>query len=863
MKRNHHPFHLNMEESPDSCRYSDDTPQHTLHPHHLAKYDLAELGVYVFQCSNRNTDLCKPGFSTSFPHRFHGLCTQDLPTTCIFLVCVHMQLLIPLTELQTKDYDDIRTQFLGLESYILDKTKENQAVGMRKEWRQTNVSQLVMDIETFVDDFNETSNPCFRLKLRKNYRPPKMGYEYDTQPSRTPSTNSNAPSSHLPHQPLLVKPYPHQTQSLQALHKHFETHDKGHIVQACGVGKALLSIFFLAGIARHANQPNGTRSAPLFVIGVPSLQLVQQMVNEIRRVFVSCPVLCVCGTPNKHRDAQMCTTTKCTEIEKWNTTTKCTEIGKWNTTHTQSMRILVTTYASSGKVADSNIVADVLIGDECHHLVKYYRKQITPPKANPENDEEKPDRSWLAFWKIQTRQTTKSLFLTATPTYADDPTSNSGLCGTMSDETLFGPRLHECNRSVKWAIENKCITDYSVVLMDHRVDDLDEMIDMVFPDKHIDDRFNTLFLAALVTLKAMVKYRDEERCTHTLVYTNTIEEAMVVDECIAEIIRRNIIPNLPNKIYHKALHSKSTENIYEELCKFKQSNFGIVPCAYLFSEGFDMVELDAVTIASPMQAHVRIVQSVLRPNRIDKRKPRKKATVLLPIVDLDDAEYTNDKLANAKRLLDELRDEDDACEDKVIVCDGGFTFTEPTEDRQPYRRQAIDISVLGVHNNESKLERFLIKRLRAGTLKPHTKRKKEYCWTQAINKREGIQSVQQYNEMQRVHANAHSANPAEYFGDALCKSIWKGWTDFLGHDTHQLPTSLPEWQTACKAQRITTADEYNRYVDQQTHTAPAVLPHDPEDYATTIPSFGTFTSLSAELGKLSSGSEKRRGRRGR
>lgn len=828
-----------MSYAQEACLYTDDDRQQSLHRHNLDKYDLNELGVYVFQCTNRHTDLCKPGFSTSFPHRFGGLCTQDLPSACIFLVCVHMELSISLSELQTKDYDDIRTTFLGLEEYILDKTKENQAVGMRKEWRQTNVSQLVADIETFVGDFNETNNPCFRLKLRKNYRPTKMGYEYDKQPSTTSSTSNNTPP-HPP--PLPVKPYPHQAESLQALRKHFETHDKGHIVQACGVGKALLSIFFLADIARHAN------GAPLFVIGVPSLQLVQQMVNEIRRVFASCPVLCVCGTPNQHQDEHICTTTNRTEI------------GKWNTTHAHSMRILVTTYASSGKVADSNIVADVLIGDECHHLVKFSRRQIAPPKDNPENDEPTPDRSWLAFWNIPT---TKSLFLTATPTYADDPTSDSGLRGTMSDKTTFGPRLHECDRSVKWAIANHCITDYSVVLMDHDADELDRIIEQVFPDKLIDDRFNTLFLAALVTLEAMVKYREEDRCTHTLVYTNTIEEANTVDKCIAEIIRRNIIPNLPKEIYHNALHSNTTKHINDELRQFKQSSFGIVPCAYLFSEGFDMVELDAVTIASPMRAHVRIVQSVLRPNRTDDRKPHKKATVLLPTVDLDDAEYNNDKLANAKRLLDELHDEDDACEDKVSVCDGCVTFTAPTEDRQSHRRHPIDISVLGVDNNESKLERFRIKRLRAGTLKLHTKLKKEYNWTQVNNKRNGIQSVEKYNEMQRVHANAYSANPAEYFGDALCKGIWKGWTHFLGHDIHQLPTSLLEWQTACKAQRITTADEYNTYVDQQPHTAPAVLPHDPEDYATTIPSFGTFTSLSAELGKLSSGNEKRRGRRGR
>ena len=117
-----------MADSQNSSCFFDDTSQHTLQRHQLTKYDLAELGVYVFQCSNRpHPDLCKPGFSTSFPHRFKGLCTQDEPTACIFLVCVNMELLIELSELQQDDYDAIRTQFMNLEAYILDKNKRESS----------------------------------------------------------------------------------------------------------------------------------------------------------------------------------------------------------------------------------------------------------------------------------------------------------------------------------------------------------------------------------------------------------------------------------------------------------------------------------------------------------------------------------------------------------------------------------------------------------------------------------------------------------------------------------------------------------------------------------------------------------------
>lgn len=598
--------------------------------------------------------------------------------------------------------------------------------------------------------------------------------------------------------------------------RHYATHARGHIVQACGVGKALLTAFFL--------QRQTSQTMPTYVIGVPSVQLVQQMVCEMRRVFPACSVLCVCG-PLRNPNLRISTTTKCEDISRW-----CVE-------NHDAVRVLVTTYASSGKVVDSRIHADVRVGDECHHLARCGNAAVSP----------QAERSWMAFWDIPA---TKSLFLTATPVYADGTDPHS-MCGTMSDESLFGQRLHECDRSVKWAIENGCITDYSVVMMDHDVNEVDAMIELVFPDKPTDDTFNTLFISASVTLEAIVKYREEGRCTHTLIYTNTIEEAECVDMCVSEILKRKLISGLPTCIYHKALHSRCAESVPDELSKFRASAFGVVSCAYLFSEGFDMNELDAVTIGSSMHAHVRIVQSVLRPNRIHPTNPHKKATVLLPTVGIDDWSPHDrpERFANVKRLLDELHEVDDASEEKVCVCDVRMRGDDSEREPMPSTPMSGEC-VFHMHESAAKLNRFRIKRLRAGTLKHHLKVQREYSCVRALNKQQGIQSVAAYNRMRLARPDMFNAAPSEYFGSPFCKGVWKGWSHFLGFDTSALPSTVSEWRSVCQEKRIYTASQYTAFVESQCHATPAVLPHDPENFAHVVPTF-EFTGLSGELDKLS------------
>ena len=620
--------------------------------------------------------------------------------------------------------------------------------------------------------------------------------------------------------PSMVQPRQHQAECLAIMQDHFKTHDNAHIVQACGVGKALLGVFFLKCITDTLNEPC------LYVIGVPSVQLVHQMVYEVKRVFSTHPVLCVMSESISSYD-DLSVTQK----------TSIKDIVSWNNNHMRDTRILITTYASSSKVADANVSAYMRMGDECHHLIKHdTRQQVHSQVADNEIIQNK---TWQAFWNIETKQ---SIFFTATPLYADD---DDDVYGTMSDLALFGERLTQCDRSVKWAIEHDCITDYAIAVIDHNANEVDTMMESLFPEKRIDDTFNMLFLSALVTLKSMVKYEEEQTCTHFLIYTNTIEQAQIVDECVQFIIENEILQCLPSQLYHKALHSKTKENVKDELKTFKASPYGIVSCAYLLSEGFDMKELNAVTIAAPMQAHIRITQSILRPHRKNPEAPNKKAMILLPTIDIDEYNHTVDKHANVRKLIDDLRDHDDACESKVTILNNHIPIEPIDKTKRP---RAQHESPFDFANDHEKLVRFRVKTVRAGKHNPAARLQAEYRIWRNYNKTHNIATIDDYNRSVHLHSTEYIDNPAFYFENGCVmfkESVWKGWSDFLGHDTSKLPYTKNEWKKKCKDENIQTAEQYTSWVNKQTHGSPLALPHDPENFYKMHNE--EFSSLTAEL----------------
>lgn len=113
-----------------------------------------------------------------------------------------------------------------------------------------------------------------------------------------------------------------------------------------------------------------------------------------------------------------------------------------------------------------------------------------------------------------------------------------------------------------------------------------------------------LFVSCFMCLKSIEKYHD---LTHLLLYTNTTKESELAQKYIDIILASNITNIQSNQIYNKSTHSGNCCNLDNQLQMFKDTQYGIISCVYIFGEGFNFPELNGVCIAKNMQSEIRIV----------------------------------------------------------------------------------------------------------------------------------------------------------------------------------------------------------------------------------------------------------------
>ena len=336
------------------------------------------------------------------------------------------------------------------------------------------------------------------------------------------------------------------------------------LIYACGLGKALLCIL----IVKILNYK-------LVVIGVPSIYLQKQMKNEIMRIFNNPKnILYIGGETEKNGNH---------EIES---TTNEDNIHNFINIKSSESKFLITTYDSCHKLLNINF--DFKIGDEAHHLVG-----------------SEFDKTKHAFHKIKSN---KSLFMTATEKIVKNNRTNKVIY-SMDDKNIFGEVIDV--KSINWAIKNKKITDYNLIILKNTEDEINNIINSLnlYENKDIINSLNLyenkdimnhkhLFLSAFMSLKSIEKYND---LTHILIYTNKTENSELVKKYIDIILNLNII-NIINinkeNYYNKASHSNSKEKLNDikllnglikegEITKFKKASWGIISSVYIFSEGFD------------------------------------------------------------------------------------------------------------------------------------------------------------------------------------------------------------------------------------------------------------------------------------
>lgn len=579
---------------------------------------------------------------------------------------------------------------------------------------------------------------------------------------------------------LLYQPNRQQQTVLEMIKGFYSLNDIGKLIWACGLGKALLSIL-IVNLLKFKS----------VVFGVPSKNLQKQITREILKIFPNKNNILLVGGDEENG---IKSASSGEEIIAF--------LNNNNIILTTKPKFVISTYHSCHLLVDRDISVDFKIGDEAHHLVGIEREE---------------ERGFRLFHKITS---IKSLFMTATEKTIETHTNRATY--SMEDETAFGKYIDI--KSVYWAIENKKITDYNCVILKNTEDEVDNIISSL----RINVSNKKLFMSCYMCLKSFALYKD---LSHVLLYTNTIDDADLATKYISELLELDIVSIKKDDIYNNALHSKNCRDLETEINKFKNAIYGIIPCVYIFGEGFDLPKLNGVCIAGNMQSETRIVQYLLRPNRLETGNPNKKAYIIIPYTDSDDWETKNKSYDKVKHIVSQMRNVDENIEQKIQVYVGINKKKENKENNQ----QRCWFEDYEFEENSEEMSKIKMRLRYSKALdSKFTEEQDEYNYVKSINHSLDIQSKKEYIEKKHIHCNFIDF-PEEYF---KAKGVWTNWYDFMGVDTTKFIHSKQEWINFCKEKNIKSLDEYYKSCEIYD-----VLPKDPADFY-----YKDFTNIPTELG---------------
>lgn len=591
---------------------------------------------------------------------------------------------------------------------------------------------------------------------------------------------------------ILVQLRDYQLDVMEKLKEIYNENDKFKLIWSCGLGKTLFSIY-ISKVFNHKK----------IIIGVPSLYLQKQFYKEIIRIFPNKKnILCI-GCDN-------------------NSTINIKEIKAHYNKNKNEPIFIITTY-SSCHLIDDTFEFDFKIGDEAHHLV---------------GEENKKTKNYKLFHNIKSN---KSLFMTATEKVTNMKSNKEVY--SMDNNNIFGDYLDV--KSVKWAIDNKKITDFILLVLSNTEDEVDKIIKKL----KIEIKHKELFISAYITLKAINNYciidhtkLDENnhyrKLTHVLICCNKIENANIISEYINTLLKKNIFKNIKqNEFYNESLHTeKANLNFNDEVDNFKNSKYGIISSVYIFSEGFDLPKLNGVVFAENMMSDIRIVQTALRPNRIDPNDDKKKSYIIIPYMISNDILANNASFNKIRMIISKLRNVDETIEHKIVIKSGKYiepdsdTDTENDSDTEDKKKHNFDFNDENKDLDKIKLRLILSKALSS----KNTEEQDEMNYVRAVNRDLNIKSKEIYttDEIKQKHEN-YIENPEEYF---RAKGVWINWSYFLGYDTSKFIKTKNEWIIFCREKNITSLKEYEELSKKYD-----CLPHNPVDY------YEDFTNIQNEL----------------
>lgn len=392
----------------------------------------------------------------------------------------------------------------------------------------------------------------------------------------------------------------------------FIKHNKGLLVLPCGVGKTLISLFFIEYL--QCNK---------IIIGVPNILLLNQWYNIIKTSI------------NKN----------CQILQVYNNIT-IEEIFEFINSY--SNYIIITTYSSSYKLykASNNYKFDILINDEVHHLTSINNKEFKKEYVN-----------------ILKLNVSKQLSLTATIKILDKNYNIENSNSIISNDNIeyFGNIIE--NKSLLWAINKNIVCDYEIQTIITKEKNIIELLDELNITSYED---KCLFTSAYASLLSINKGTSH----HLLIYCNKIENSITINNYIKSLLEYKFHFN---NIYYSEFHGNLKKEQQKSIIKnFEQSTYGIISCVYCLGEGWDLPLLDGVVFAENMYSNIRIVQSALRGCRKNINEPNKINKIILPILNSNsndnyDKLFNSDEFVKVKEIILKLGLEDESIYSKFKI----------------------------------------------------------------------------------------------------------------------------------------------------------------------------------------------------
>ncbi len=489
--------------------------------------------------------------------------------------------------------------------------------------------------------------------------------------------NSNIDWSHyFRKDEVIVRPpkklLPHQIEAIEAVQSGLETANRGKLILACGTGKTYTSLKLSENLV-------GKSGYVLFM--VPSLALMGQAIRDWTldagiplRVFAVCSDTHI-GKRKKSLSDEL-------EIEihdlEYPATTDAGRLAEnANIPAPKQMTVVFATYQSIHVLEDAQKKYglpdfDLAICDEAHRTTG----------ATLENTKESN------FVKIHDNgnvRSKKRLYMTATPrvygkAVKTKAKEESVELYSMDNTQWYGETLYA--RGFSWAVENKLLTDYKVIVL--AVDE--KMVSREIERRLAESEELKLDDATKIVgcYKALAKIgksedfeTDPQPMRRGLAFCRDIKSSKLIEKEFRQVIDDYMKIDDPNRptveeglVDCKVRHVDGTFNGKERMHLLdwlrdeeNEKECRILSNARCLSEGIDVPALDGIMFLHPRKSQIDVVQAVGRVMRLSEKK--KMGYVILPIgvptdVSPEDALNDNKRYQVIWQILNALRSHDES-----------------------------------------------------------------------------------------------------------------------------------------------------------------------------------------------------------